>query len=219
MPQLLKSVCLLVMALVLMPAVGSADETMSSAEARSVVTDYINAVTSYSAKFSQTLRDETGQVIEQESGEFWLRRPGRFRWHYTDPSTRQIVASLDTVWLYDADLDQVTIRPLAGELEQTPAALLVGEVSALDDYLVSGVRLKDDVNLITLEPLTPRGDFDSISLGFQGPRLVRLELNDRFGQQTVINFSAIKVNPPLNETMFEFAVPSGADILDQRLPE
>ncbi len=64
----------------------------------------------------------------------WLQRPGRFRWEYREPWERQIVADGDQVWMYDSELDQVTVQPAGQALQQSPAALLVGDLSALDDY-------------------------------------------------------------------------------------
>ena len=206
-------------AILLTPGISFADEPLSGADARKVVADYIKTVSSFRASFWQILRDESGELIEEESGEFWLKRPGRFRWHYVDPSVRQIVASSNEVWMYDADLDQVTVRALTGELEQTPAALLVGELSALDNYRITGRRLSAAHTEISLEPLSGKGDFETVTLDFTNDVFSGLELMDRFGQRTEIVFTNIKINPGLEDKLFLFAIPDGADLLDQRPAE
>jgi outer membrane lipoprotein carrier protein len=210
---------LLWLAILLLPVGSGANEALSSTEARKVVADYIETVGSFRASFWQILREEAGEVIEEESGEFWLQRPGKFRWHYVDPSVRQIVASSNEVWMYDADLDQVTVRPLTGELEETPAALLVGELSALDNYLISGQRLSAAHTRISMQPLSGQGDFETVTLDFTNQVLSGLELRDRFGQRTEIVFTGIKVNPALDAELFRFVIPEGADLLDQRPAE
>lgn len=201
--------------LYLVPVLTVADEAqLASADAREIVAGFIESTQSYRANFRQILYDENGEVVDEEAGRMWLVRPGKFRWNYEEPWVRQIVATEDNVWLYDADLDQVTVRPLEGELEQTPAALLVGQLEALDSYVVSG-RLAGNFTEIMLEPI---GDssFRLIVLVFADGRLQRLDLDDSFGQRTQIFFTDAVANDELDGGLFEFVAPPGVDVLDQR---
>jgi len=184
--------------------------------ARRVVVDFMQAVNSLHARFEQVLQDDKGQTLETDSGELWLQRPGRFRWRYSEPSEREIVADTENIWLYDADLDQVTVRPVENAVAESPAALLVGNISALEDYDIRGLRTSDGVVLVTLLPRAANGDFQSVELGFNSGELASLELNDRFGQRTTIRFSAIERNPQIAPSVFDFILPDGADVIDQR---
>jgi outer membrane lipoprotein carrier protein len=190
---------------------------LSADEARSIVREFVESTGSYHANFAQVLQSAAGEVLEEEAGELWLQRPGQFRWQYTTPWERQIVANRAEIWLYDAELDQVTLRSAEGALLESPAALLVGDASALDDYNFSGILAADGTTLVNLEPLTSHGDFQLIGLRFSQGKLLSLELHDRYGQLTVIRFSDIVINPVLNQALFQFELPAGADVIDQRI--
>jgi outer membrane lipoprotein carrier protein len=200
------------------PLRAAGDVSMSAQESRQTLADFMQAVTSLHAEFEQSVvTAEAADEIETESGELWLERPGQFRWRYSEPSEREIIADLENIWLYDADLDQVTVRPVENAVAESPAALLVGNIAALDQYVISGRHTADDMVRIALEPIKANGDFQSIELGFVADELALLELNDRFGQRTTIRFSAVERNPQIAPSVFEFILPDGADVIDQRV--
>jgi outer membrane lipoprotein carrier protein len=185
------------------PVSAASDAAIPAAQARQVVAEFMQAVNSLHAQFEQTLQDETGEILETEAGELWLQRPGKFRWRYSEPAEREIVADPENIWLYDAELDQVTVRPIENAVAESPAALLVGNVAALDDYTFSGQRAADGMVRVMLVPRKANGDFKSIELGFAAGDLALLELSDRFG-------------PQIPASVFDFILPDGADVIDQR---
>jgi len=183
--------------------------------AREVVATFIENVDSYAADFTQTLLDERGNEQEVESGRLWLQRPGMFRWEYTDPWERLIVADKGgKIWLYDSELDQVTVSTAGEMLLQSPAALLVGDLSALDDYDISAEE-DAEATVVMLAPRSARGDFEFVALEFDQGDLVKLILQDRFNQRTVVRLTEISRNPQLDSSLFVFEVPEGADLIDQ----
>jgi outer membrane lipoprotein carrier protein len=194
-----------------------ASNLLSADAARQVVQEFVESVQSYQADFTQVLLNNSGEALEEEAGQLWLLRPGQFRWEYVVPWERQIVANEESIWLYDAELEQVTVQSAEGALLASPAALLVGDMTALEDYGFSGNRKADGAVMVTLKPLTGHGDFVAIGLGFAAEELVLLELYDRFDQHTVIHFSNIIRNPSLNPELFNFELPNGADVIDQRI--
>jgi len=195
------------------PVAGAVE--LNSADARQAVSEFIASVDSYEAAFSQELRTDSGAVVEAESGHLWLQRPGRFRWEYRKPAERLIVANPEKIWLYDADLEQVTVRNVDAALLQSPAALLVGGPDALDSYEISGERDESGQTAVTLLPLASRGDFRSVVLYFTAGELTGIDLHDSFHQQTVIRFSDVVRNPAIDAARFRFEPPEGADVIDQ----
>lgn len=171
-------------------------------------------ITSYSAGFSQRVTDADGRLVEEGAGTFWLARPDRFRWEYAEPFPRLILADGDRIWLFDEELEQVTVRDMAGLLEQTPAALLAGDTGQLDNYDVRGER-DGEILVVQLTPRASRGDFRQIDMAFVSGSLWRLELFDQFGQVTRIDFSNGLVNPEIAADKFTFVVPEGADLIDE----
>lgn len=207
------------------PAVSAAETTdNASAKAQQLVRSFLRAADRYSARFSQQLFDEDGILIEESNGEFWLERPGRFRWHYEPPMERLLISDGAKIWLYDMDLDQATVRRAEGAIEQTPAGLLVSGEEALDAYqlqlIEQGIEQEAgeqarDYAAVEMIPADRQSDFQRVELGLRDNTLVRLTLDDRFGQKTVIHFTDIVLNPALEPTFFDFDVPDGVDLIDQ----
>ena len=88
---------------------------------------FYNEIRSYSASFEQKVVDENLKLLESSDGEFSIQRPGKFRWHYTNPSEQLIVGDGKEVWIYDVELEQITHRQSDAAVSQTPAMLLSGE--------------------------------------------------------------------------------------------
>jgi outer membrane lipoprotein carrier protein len=206
-------------------AAGAAETTDSAgAKAQQLVRGFLRTADRYSAHFSQQLFDEDGVLIEESNGELWLERPGRFRWHYEPPMERLLISDGVKIWLYDVDLDQATVRRAEGAIEHTPAGLLVSGEEALDDYqlrlIEQGIEPKTgeqshNYAAVEMIPNERQRDFQRIELGLRDNTLVRLTLDDRFGQKTIIYFTDIVLNPALDPTIFDFDVPEGVDLIDQ----
>ena len=167
------------------------------------------------ADFTQTVTDKTGRVTQQASGKMAFARPGKFRWDYTAPYEQVIVGDGVKLWLYDADLDQVTVKTLGDVIAGTPAALLAGD-NAIDKYF----SLKDAGEGGGLEWLeaTPKNKdttFERIRMGFKGDVLAQMELYDFFGQRTTLKLSKLARNPSSPASKFKFTPPKGADVIGE----
>lgn len=168
------------------------------------------------ADFTQTVIDKTGRVTQQASGTMAFARPGKFRWDYSKPYEQVIVGDGVKLWLYDVDLDQVTVKPLNEVVAGTPAALLAG-----DDAIEKYFNLKNAADSGGLEWLdaTPRTrdtGFERIRMGFKGNDLAQMELFDFFGQRTVLKLSRLERNPAIAASRFKFTPPKGVDIIGDR---
>ncbi len=175
---------------------------------------FLATVQTFEAAFRQRVTLPDGEVTEDSTGTVVMQRPGRFRWNYTAPFERVIVADGSKLWLYEADLDQVTVRRLTSGLGDTPAALLTGKESVLAKFRVERQWSAEGIAWVRLVPRSDGSDFAAVSLGFQGDTLRRIQLDDRLGQETRIDFSDVKVNRALPEDVFHFTPPAGADVID-----
>lgn len=167
------------------------------------------------ADFTQTVSDRSGRVSQQASGKMAFARPGKFRWDYSAPYEQVIVSDGAKLWLYDKDLDQVSVKPLADAIAGTPAALLAG-----DDAIEKYFNLKDAGTADGLEWLeaTPKNrdtTFERIRMGFRGDTLVQMELFDFFGQRTTLKLARLVRNPAIPAARFQFTPPKGADIIGE----
>lgn len=177
---------------------------------------FLQGLDSLQAQFKQTLSDRAGQVTDESSGTLAIKRPNRFRWDYRDPYEQVIVADGTRVWVYDSDLEQVTVRKLDLALSSTPAMLLSGEGALEDNFTVVEATQRDKVLWVTMQPKRNDTDFKSVRLGFAGAKneeLRFMELADKLGQTTLLEFSKLERNSPLDPSRFVFKVPPGADVI------
>ncbi len=190
-----------------LPAAGPDGGGMARLEA------FLGSVRTLTAQFSQDVVDADGRLVESAQGDMALARPGRFRWDYREPYERVVVADGTRLWLYEADLEQVTVRALGAGLGETPAALLTGERSALERFERVSEWSGEDLAWVKLRPRAADADFESVTIGFAGRTPVRLELADRLGQQTRIVLTDVRLDAPVPDARFRFEPPPGVDVI------
>jgi chaperone LolA len=167
------------------------------------------------ADFSQTVADRNGRVTQQASGKMAFARPGKFRWDYNKPYEQVIVGDGVKLWLYDTDLEQVTVRTLGDVIAGTPAALLAGD-NAIEKYFVlKDAGAADGLDWLDATPKTRDTSFERIRMGFKGDLLMQMELFDTFGQRTTLKFTRMVRNPSIPASRFTFTPPKGADIIGE----
>jgi outer membrane lipoprotein carrier protein len=176
--------------------------------------DFARDVQSARAQFSQTVTSPDGARKKQSSGRFEFARPNRFRFVYDKPFEQQIVADGQKVWLYDVDLNQVTVRGMAGALGATPAALLAG-TSIDKEFELKPQPASDGLQWAQAVPRSKEGSIQAIRVGFQGAQLAALEIVDTFGQRSQLRFSAVEANVRFADDAFRFVPPKGADVIQQ----
>jgi len=194
-------------------AVAYADDAATQVDA------YLGNLKTFAAGFTQVVRDRDGRIVETATGTFALSRPDRFRWEYRSPYEQTIVADGKKLWLYDRDLEQVTVRALESGLGATPALLLSGASKVADAFTSISIDPDARWKWYRLQPKQPSADFERVSLAFDDRgRLAGMELQDKLGQVTAIDFSDVQVNPKLDSKLFEFSPPKGADVIGETAP-
>ncbi len=191
---------------------------------------FVRTVSSGRASFSQvvTAPAREGQAARSKtsSGTFEFSRPNRFKFIYKKPFEQSIVADGQTLWLYDADLNQVTARKQASVLGSTPAALIAAapDLRALQaDFTLVAAPDQDGLQWVLATPKGKDGQLQSVRVGFRATdasavkpaELAALEILDSFGQRSVLTFSNVEVNPGLAADTFKFTPPKGADVIRQ----
>lgn len=165
------------------------------------------------AAFTQTVLDKNGKPRQQSSGTMAFARPGKFRWVYQKPYEQVIVGDGGKIWLYDADLEQVTIRHLNQALGSSPAALLAGSKDIDKFYTLKDAGSRDGLAWLEAHPRDKESTFDSVRMGFAKNTLVAMEIRDNFGQTTLLKFTGLERNPALPASDFKFTPPKGVDVI------
>lgn len=176
---------------------------------------FFNEVQSFQADFLQTLRNPGAGNPQQSRGTVKLERPGRFRWDYTDPYKQQIVGDGSKVWLYDEDLEQVTVKPADEALGSTPSQLLSSNEPLDKTFTVTELGEDNGVAWVELTPKTEEAGFERMALAFRGPDLVAMSLTDSLGQTTRLSFTNTVRNPQFDAKVFQFVPPEGVDVIGQ----
>lgn len=167
------------------------------------------------ANFHQVVTDKQGRKVQEVDGTMQLQRPNKFRWDYHKPYEQQIISDGKQVWLYDIDLEQVTVRALGKVLGSSPAALLAGGANVDKSFNLVNENRKDDLDWVSASPKDNESGFEKIWLGFKDNKLQEMSLIDSFGHQTKIAFSQLERNPALEQKSFLFQPPKGVDIVGE----
>jgi outer membrane lipoprotein carrier protein len=183
---------------------------------------FVKSARSGRAEFTQVVtgpaRDGQAARSKTSTGTFEFARPNRFRFNYRKPFEQTIVADGQTLWLYDADLNQVTARKQSQVLGSTPAALIASApdlASLRKDFNLEAAGEKDGIQWVQATPKAKEGQLHSMKAGFRGNELAALEILDSFGQRSVLTFTKMELNAAVSPEQFQFKPPQGADVVKQ----
>ncbi len=163
--------------------------------------------------FTQEVVDEQGHITSSAVGRFQLLRPGRFRWDYQRPNPQEIVADGKSVWVYDKELDQVTVKPLREALGGSPAAILLKDRDLSREFVITERPPREALRWVELVPRKPDGSFQRILVGLDPSGIQAMDLFDAFGRRTMIRFHDPRFNVRLPKSRFRFTPPPGADVI------
>jgi len=184
------------------------------ADAVDTLREFVSQVKSGRADFTQTVTSADGARKKTSSGQFEFQRPNRFRFTYTKPFEQTIVADGVKVWIYDADLNQASSRPVAQALGASPATLLVGG-DVDKDFVLKAEAPRDGLAWVLATPKVKDGPFQFLRMGFRGKELAAVEITDSFGQRSLLQFSGYQANVAMDAARFRFTAPAGADVIEQ----
>jgi len=176
----------------------------------------LNSIHAMRASFTQTTYDNKNKPIQQSYGRMALVRPGKFRWEVEKPIPQIIIANQSKLWIYDPDLEQVTIRPLKITTGETPALLLSHENNSLEkDFVIRQLSSPSEWKWYQLMPKNPDNMFAQIELGFQKNQIKEMRLKDHLGHTIRVQFQQIQINPNLNSHLFKFQSSKNIDVIDE----
>ncbi|MGQ0442779.1 MAG: outer membrane lipoprotein chaperone LolA [Methylophilaceae bacterium] len=167
------------------------------------------------AKFHQVVNDTKGRKVQEVDGTMQLQRPNKFRWDYSKPYEQQIISDGKQVFLFDAELQQVTIRDLSKALGSSPAAMLAGGDAVEKSFTLKNATRKDGLTWVLALPKDKDSGFDRVLLGFKADKLRKMEIVDSFNHITHITFDDVERNPVLQDATFFFTTPKGVDVVGE----
>ena len=177
------------------------------------LTERLDPLENYHASFEQRILDGSGQRLQSAHGEMWLSRPGLLRWEVDAPYSQTVVSDGEDVYLYDPDLEQVTVQAMDDRVTHTPALLLSGSATELTASYDVFYEQQDGDDVFTLIPTSADTLFEELSMVFDQQTLTELWMMDSTGQRTSITFSDITRNGSIDRSLFDFDIPDGTDVI------
>jgi len=174
--------------------------------------DALGNLDNLTADFKQTVLDDDKKIVQQSSGRVAIQRPGKFSWIYTTPYEQQIIADGKELWIYDVDLDQVTVKPMATGLASAPIMILMRKNKLGAEFKISEVGQRKFLYWVELEPKSKDMDYTNVFIGLEDGAVKAMELRDNFGQSTQIVFENLRLNVVHNPKVFKFVPPAGVDV-------
>ena len=190
--------------------------SLQAEEALEEFTSRLKTLDSMNTEFSQVTMDQNGEVLQSLSGKLSVQRPGKMRWQTNPPYEQLVVSDGSSVWVYDMDLEQVTIRNLEAKLQETPALLLSGDVSNIADSYSASKEQVGDVVRYRLKPLDASQLFEALEFDYADDEVEFMRIFDAAGQITEIRFTSQETNAEFDPAAFTFIVPDGVDVIDGR---
>lgn len=205
----------LILTLVGIMAITISTKTIAAPDqARQQLNNFFTKVTSLKGSFTQQVLSKKGKVIQNTTGLLYLYRPGKFRWIYKTPDPQVIVGDGKNIWLYDEDLEQVTIKPMTRSMSGAPIAILTRKQSPDAQFIVQEITTHvGGFNWFRLTPRKKTNDFNLLEIGLDKSGSIRqMNMFDKLGQKTIIRLNT-KSNVPISGKMFTFTPPAGVDVI------
>jgi outer membrane lipoprotein carrier protein len=163
---------------------------------------------------TQVRKNAASKVSAPATGTFLFARPGKFIWSYVKPYEQVLQADGDKLYIFDKDLNQVTVKKLGDALGSSPAAILFGSNDLDKNFTLSEAGTRDGLEWLKAVPKAKDSTFALISIGLRNGQPEAMELQDAFGQSSLLNFKKFEKNPALSAQQFKFEMPKGADVFE-----
>lgn len=174
----------------------------------------LNSIRTMSAEFNQVV-SANKREISNSSGTMALARPGHFRWETLKPMAQTVIADGKHLWIYDVELEQVTVKKQDKGLGGTTALFLSGYNERVTEDFDVTLRTQGRQDCFDLKAKSGKANFQRVKLTFEGSTLSHIELFDQLGQYTDVHLNQIQTNPTLSPALFKFKVPAGVDVVEQ----
>ena len=173
-----------------------------------------------SAKFVQTATNRSLGQVQEASGLFLLKRPGKMRWEYQKPDERLFVTDGKTLWAYSPLEKQVMVQELTQAFtSRTPVSFLAGDCDLAREFEVSAVEHAgtrgSGAAILDLKPKRPEGGIARVLLevSLKSYTIEKTTLFDSYGNTTAVAFSGLKLNGGLGDAQFTFTPPAGVTVV------
>lgn len=188
----------------------------AQASAVAALREFLARTRTARGEFTQQVTRGEKAAAPPSSGTFSFERPGKFRWIYARPYEQVLVADGERLYLFDKDLNQVTVKKISAALPASPASILFGGNEFERDFALAEGGTRDGLQWLTATPRVKESQFERIEIGFREGVPAMMVLADSFGQVSRLAFVRFERNAKLDPQLFRFVPPAGADVIEDR---
>jgi outer membrane lipoprotein carrier protein len=189
--------------------------TVSAQGARQQLQAFSRNLQTAQVTFQQIVTGPNGEKVQSAQGRMQLKSPNLFRWEYSKPMQQLIIADGRQIWVYDADLQQVTVKGQDALNQDNPLSALTKPALIDRFYTVKELPLQQGVSWLELVPKnTQTSPFVKAWLGFTAEGLASMRLYDSLGQVSEFTFGIWQKNKTIPANRFVFSVPKGVDVVE-----
>ncbi|HEY6529560.1 MAG TPA: outer membrane lipoprotein chaperone LolA [Cellvibrionaceae bacterium] len=175
----------------------------------------LQAIDSLKGDYSQTITDKKGALVQKTQGDFVIKRPGYFYWASKGTQEQKVIGNPQKLWVYDPDLEQVTVRKNPGESDNSPARLLSGDVAKMAPLFKVSEKITGAQQEFTLVPKKrDKEQLNQIQFIFTSGSLSAMAFEDKLGQTTQLNLVNTATNQPVDMSLFTFVPKPGIDVIE-----
>ncbi len=176
------------------------------------------AVSTVSADFRQNYH--APGIDMEESGTFWMKKPGLMRWEYRNPESKLFISDGRQTYLYTpADRQVMVSRFSASELHSTPLEFLLGRGDILKSFRVS-IEPEDKPRaegtfLLRLVPIDPDPSYAYFVLECDSRTfdLRRIVVREGTGNTSEFLLTNLQTNLRTDNIRFDFKIPKGVEVI------
>lgn len=184
--------------------------------ARTLLNQFSGDLVNLQLRFTQVVTAQNGAIQDQTFGHAALQSPDKLNWVYGGDYPETIVADGKTVWIYDEELDQVTVKPQSASVSDTPLLILT-DISQLDEqFVVTELGDFENMQLLEMRSRGAESEFERVLVGLDAEGIKMMVMEDAYSQRTEIRFTDMVKNGDIDPALFSFTPPKGVDVVGQR---
>ncbi len=174
----------------------------------------------FSAHFIQKSFLKAMDIMDQASGKVYIKYPGKMRWEYEKPDRQIFITDGEKLWVYRPDDNQVQVGKAPSFFKSGKGASFLSDISLVrqkfDISLKTGQQDENDpFYYLKLIPREKTLDITEILLmvSKQTFNVVQVISVDLYGDQNRIDLLNFAFGVNLDDSLFSFSIPEGADVL------
>ena len=180
-------------------------------------------MTDLRAEFAQASFNKSLNQTIPAQGVVSLKRGGKLRWEYSEPTKQEIVSDGKTLWVYTPSLNQVNTGPAPEALSGPAGSFLAGLGKVREHFTVrflNPAQPRDADGNVALD-LTPKQPLPTLSRLILAVDPKQWEVKkavvyDQFENSVSMRFTKVAMNSGLSDKLFTFVPPPNTAVVPLR---